>query len=141
MGEEPEFDVGIGKKSKGKKDKKLAKVSKKKPRYEPEDSEGDESGYSSEETFESVTMKQIRDLHKRFDADGDGKASLEEILNFAGNMHNETLTKAVPDILKALDHIKDGKLSLKEVLDDLEESEEAQMMTQDELVTVKELET
>merc|ERR1712137_520448 len=39
------------------------------------------------------------------------------------------------------DHIKDGKLSLKEVLDDLEESEAAHHMTQDELATVKELET
>lgn len=148
--EEPEdYDEFVDKKRKGKKDKKLdkkiakelAKASKKKSKYDPEDYEGDESGEPSEDNFESVTMKQIRDLHKRFDADGDGKASLEEMLAFADDVHKETLTKAVPDILKALDHIKDGKLSLKEVLDDLEESETAHMMTQDELETVKELET
>lgn len=136
-----DYDEGTGKKGKSKKDYKLAKTSKK-IKYDPEEYEDDDvSEDPSEETFESVTMKQIRDLHKKFDKDGDGKASLEEMLNFADDIHKETLTHAVPDILKALDHIKDGKLSLKEVLDDLEESEAAHHMTQDELATVKELET
>merc|ERR1712137_1257301 len=63
--------------SKAKQDNKLAKASNKRRGYNPEDySESDESEDSgesedpSEENFESVTMKQIRDLHKRFDADG-----------------------------------------------------------------------
>jgi len=100
----------------------------------------DDSGEAEEEDFSAMPLDKIRKLHQKLDADGDGNASLGELLQFSDKVHKETIKIIVPELVGMLDHIKDGKLSLEEILQDMSDDGESGL-TQEELNTWKELET
>lgn len=68
---------------------------------------------------EPLTAKQLRALHAKFDMDGDGKVSMEELTEFAHITGKATALKDTGTILESLDTDRDGKLSLKEHLQDV----------------------
>eukprot|EP00437_Effrenium_voratum_P010789 CAMPEP_0181440938 /NCGR_PEP_ID=MMETSP1110-20121109/23240_1 /TAXON_ID=174948 /ORGANISM="Symbiodinium sp., Strain CCMP421" /LENGTH=271 /DNA_ID=CAMNT_0023564787 /DNA_START=61 /DNA_END=873 /DNA_ORIENTATION=- len=68
---------------------------------------------------EAMTKEQLRALHAKFDQNGDGKVSLSEVLEFAGQMSKAIAGKDVSAILEEIDTDKDGKLSLSEHLNDI----------------------
>lgn len=68
---------------------------------------------------ESLTADQLRALHGKFDQDGDGRVSLQEVLHFSRLMSREIAARDIGAILEEIDSSKDGKLSLQEHFDDL----------------------
>jgi len=68
---------------------------------------------------EAMTKEQLRKLHAKFDMDGNGKVSLQEIMGFAQQMSKAIAGKDVVAILEEIDTDKDGKLSLQEHLNDI----------------------
>lgn len=68
---------------------------------------------------EALSEEQLHALHARFDSNGDGKASLQEVLAFAETITKAIAKKDVASILDEIDTSKDGKLSLEEHLNDL----------------------
>lgn len=106
-----------------------------------EDDALDDSGEAEDEDFSTMPLDKIRKLHQKLDADGDGNASLAELLQFSDKVHKETIKIIVPELLGMLDHIKDGKLSLEEILQDMSSEDGSSELTEEELNTWKELET
>lgn len=68
---------------------------------------------------EAMTKEQLRSLHAKFDADSNGKVSLQEVMAFAEKMSKAIAGKDVAAILEEIDTDKDGKLSLQEHLNDI----------------------
>lgn len=101
----------------------------------------DDSGEAEDEDFSAMPLDKIRKLHQKLDVDGDGNASLAELLQFSDKVHKETIKIIVPELLGMLDHIKDGKLSLEEILQDMSSDDGSSELTEEELNTWKELET
>lgn len=69
--------------------------------------------------MESLTAEQLRNLHSRFDGNGDGKVSMHEILAYAKTMSKAIAGRDIGAILEEIDVSKDGRLSLEELLTDL----------------------
>mmetsp|Transcript_13494 Transcript_13494/g.29614 ORF Transcript_13494/g.29614 Transcript_13494/m.29614 type:complete len:297 (+) Transcript_13494:73-963(+) len=65
----------------------------------------------------ALTEEHMRGIHKRLDADGNGKVSLAELMAFAKNMESIFALQRAPDILEEIDADGDGKLSLDEILE------------------------
>eukprot|EP00434_Breviolum_minutum_P028396 symbB.v1.2.025120.t1/scaffold2419.1/size79635/2 len=72
-----------------------------------------------DELEETISKEKLRELHAKFDKNGDGKVSLEEVLEFANHMTSAIAGRDVKSILEEIDTDKDGKLSLQEHLNDL----------------------
>mmetsp|Transcript_30901 Transcript_30901/g.78121 ORF Transcript_30901/g.78121 Transcript_30901/m.78121 type:complete len:277 (-) Transcript_30901:79-909(-) len=68
---------------------------------------------------ESLTAEQLVGLHKKFDQDGNGKVSLQEVMKFAEVMGKAIASKDITAILEEIDTSKDGKLTLEEHLNDI----------------------
>lgn len=69
---------------------------------------------------ESLSDKQLHALHAKFDEDGNGKVSLQEIMNFARSMGKVIAARDIQAILEEIDTSKDGKLSLEEHMNDIQ---------------------
>merc|ERR1740123_2251606 len=63
--------------------------------------------------------EQLRALHARFDANRDGKVSLQEVTQFAFAVGADIAAKDSEPIMQEIDTSKDGKLSLEEHLADI----------------------
>lgn len=61
-----------------------------------------------------LTQQHLRDLHKKMDANKDGKTSLKEIMAFAEAKNAITKAKEIHSIFDEIDSTKDGHLSLEE---------------------------
>merc|ERR1712224_847733 len=89
---------------------------------------------------DTLTSDQIRSLHAKIDADGDGKLSMVETLQFSTGIRHEIAKKDVRTIVDE----RDAKLDLEELVKDLEswtEDGEPGSDMNAEAVARKELET
>merc|ERR1719486_1725825 len=77
-----------------------------------EDSEEEDTGVWTDQEMDS---EQIRVLHKRFDANNDGKVSLNEILDFSKQARKDINAKRSKDEFSLMDENKDGKISVDEM--------------------------
>jgi len=68
---------------------------------------------------ETLSAEQLMGLHKKFDQDGNGKVSLQEVMSFADGMGKAIASKDISAIMEEIDTSKDGKLSLEEHLNDI----------------------
>mmetsp|Transcript_67941 Transcript_67941/g.192513 ORF Transcript_67941/g.192513 Transcript_67941/m.192513 type:complete len:283 (-) Transcript_67941:64-912(-) len=68
---------------------------------------------------ESLSGDQLRRLHSKFDANGDSKVSLHEVLQFSQGIGKAIAGKDIGAILEEIDTSKDGRLSLEEHLSDI----------------------
>lgn len=82
---------------------------------DPEPEEGDH-GINQD----TLSSEQIRGMHRKIDADGDGKISMVEVLDFSRSIRLAIAKKDVSTIVDEMDGDRDGKLSLEELLKDIE---------------------
>jgi len=68
---------------------------------------------------DSLRPEQLKALHARFDADRDGRVSLEEMMQFAQAVGRQIAARDTQPILAEIDTSRDGKLSLEEHLADI----------------------
>lgn len=68
---------------------------------------------------DSLTADQLRRMHAKFDSNGDGKVSIDEVMDFSHNVGKEIARKDIGSILEEIDTNKDGTLSLEEHLNDI----------------------
>jgi len=73
---------------------------------------------------ETLTKDQLRTLHGHFDANKDGKVSLQEVLEFSQGVGKSIAQKDVTALLEEIDTSKDGKLHLDEHLADVRKQAE-----------------
>jgi calcium-binding protein CML len=83
---------------------------------------GDNAGQDLAE--ETLSKDQLRALHGNFDANKDGKVSLQEVLEFSKHMGLKIAQKDVTALLEEIDTSKDGKLHLDEHLNDIRKQAE-----------------
>lgn len=83
-------------------------------------SNDDDVDYDDYDIEESLTSDQLRKMHAKLDMDGDGKASMTEIMAHAAEVGAAMATKDVGGILEEIDLNKDGALSLDEHMQDLQ---------------------
>lgn len=69
---------------------------------------------------DTLTSDQMRLIHSKIDANGDGKMSMAEILGFSKDVRLEITKKDVATIVDEMDTDRDGKLSMEELLKDIE---------------------
>jgi calcium-binding protein CML len=80
----------------------------------------DEPEYDDADMDEdSLTSDQLRKIHSKFDSNGDGKVSIDEVMAFSHNVGKEIARKDIGSILEEIDTNKDGTLSLEEHLNDI----------------------
>lgn len=79
--------------------------------------EGDYDDQDIEE--DSLTVDQLRRMHAKFDQNGDGKVSLQEVMAFSESVGKAIAGKDIGAILEEIDTSKDGSLSLEEHLNDI----------------------
>jgi len=78
------------------------------------------SDYDDQDIEEdSLTADQLRRMHAKFDSNGDGKVSLQEVMAFSEGMGKQIAGKDIGAILEEIDTSKDGSLSLEEHLNDI----------------------
>jgi len=68
--------------------------------------------------FTELTSEQMRSLHKKMDANGNGQVSLAELLDYSHVARREIAKYELNGVVQHLDTDKDGKISLKEYQDD-----------------------
>lgn len=102
---------------------------------------GDEEGDVEDETDQDpLSPEQIKGLHAKFDANGDGKVSLPEIMSFSDAMRKEIAGKDIVTVMEEMDGNKDGKLSLEELFKDMEQWGDGDEEDKKEAAEKKELE-
>lgn len=108
---------------------------------------GDEGGseklgfHEDDGKHEQLTQKHLRDLHKKFDTNKDGKASLDEIMTFAHESNKKAKAKEIQSIFHEIDATKDGHLSLEEHLAEYEEILDTETNVTSEREVLKQHET
>lgn len=68
---------------------------------------------------DSLNAEQLRRIHGKFDGNGDGKVSLQEIMAFSEAVGKTIAGKDIGAILEEIDTSKDGFLSLEEHMNDI----------------------
>eukprot|EP00928_Gymnodinium_smaydae_P081011 TRINITY_DN64597_c0_g1_i1.p1 TRINITY_DN64597_c0_g1~~TRINITY_DN64597_c0_g1_i1.p1 ORF type:complete len:260 (+),score=45.65 TRINITY_DN64597_c0_g1_i1:68-847(+) len=69
-------------------------------------------------TAKPLTSEQITAMHGRFDKDNDGRASLDEVMQFWSHTRHSMASNAASDLMTQMDLDKDGKISLDDILGD-----------------------
>lgn len=91
----------------------------------------DADAYDDYDLADALTSEQLRNMHSKFDLDGNGKASLEEVLSFAARIGLEVARKDIGTVLQEIDTDKDSHVNLDEHLNDIhsqaEGGDEAEM--------------
>lgn len=77
--------------------------------------EDGESEVSEEE--EAISTAQVEKLHGKFDANGDGKVTAEELAAFSKTTRLEILKKETSQFVDSVDGNKDGKVTLDELME------------------------
>jgi Ca2+-binding EF-hand superfamily protein len=75
--------------------------------------------------FDALTSEQARGLHGKIDADGNGKVSLMEAIDYAHKMRRAMAQLELDEIVNGQDTDKDGKLTLEEFMGDPSEVSES----------------
>jgi len=81
--------------------------------------EGAPEGDDQDIEEDSLNADQLRRIHSKFDSNGDGKVSLQEIMAFSDSVGKAIAGKDIGAILEEIDTSKDGTLSLEEHLNDI----------------------
>lgn len=84
--------------------------------------EGVEEGsdYDDQDIEEdSLSAEQLRRMHAKFDSNGDGRVSLQEVMDFSASMGKAIASKDIGAILEEIDTNKDGTLNLEEHMNDI----------------------
>jgi len=76
-------------------------------------------GIEQEGAHQSLSAEQMHGLHKKMDANGDGKVSMAEVLAFSDSTRRQIAEREVEAVLGEMDLDKDGKLSVQELVKDL----------------------
>lgn len=74
--------------------------------------------------FDALTSEQASGLHKKIDADGNGKVSIMEAIDYANTMRRSVAQLELDEIVQNQDKNKDGKLTLEEFMGDPAQVEE-----------------
>merc|ERR1711972_896443 len=69
------------------------------------------------EADEAISSAQVHKLHEKFDADGNGKVTAQELAAFSKAARAEMLTKETSQFTESIDGNKDGKVSLEELME------------------------
>lgn len=85
----------------------------------PRGLEGEPDDGHEDEPEEPLTPEQLRALHSKLDQDGDGRATMEEVIWLALETGKIRAKNDVEALLEEVDVNQDGKLSLAEHLDSL----------------------
>jgi Ca2+-binding EF-hand superfamily protein len=67
-----------------------------------------------------LSAEEMHGIHKKMDANGDGKVSMAEILAFSDSTRRQIAEREVETVLEEMDLDKDGKLSVQELVKDLD---------------------
>jgi len=93
---------------------------------------------------QSLSAEQMLGLHKKMDANGDGKVSMAELLAFSDSTRRQILERELQAVLEEMDLDRDGKLSVQELVKDLDswggedvKEDEHEAATMKELATAK----
>jgi len=70
---------------------------------------------------DSISPEQLRKIHSKMDADGNGKVSLDEVLQFSDKIRKIVAIKDIETVLEVMDSDKDGKMSMDEFMKDTEQ--------------------
>lgn len=81
--------------------------------------EGEEDYDDQDIEEESLSVEQLKGLHGKFDQDGNGRVSLQEVMAYAQSMGKAVAARDIGAILEEIDTSKDGKLTLEEHLNDI----------------------
>ena len=65
-----------------------------------------------------LSTEQMHGIHKKMDANGDGKVSMAEVLAFSDSTRRQIAEREVETVLEEMDLDKDGKLSVQELVKD-----------------------
>jgi len=87
---------------------------------EEEESDADDKDGADEEsvwTDEQISKEQLRKMHKKIDANSDGKVSMGEILDFSKSSRKAIAGKEALAMYDQMDSNKDGKISLEELIE------------------------
>jgi len=85
-----------------------------------EEADADDKEDAEEEsvwTEEQISSDQIRNMHKKIDANNDGKVSMTEILDFSKSSRKAIVGKEALVVFDQMDSNKDGKISLEELIE------------------------
>jgi len=85
-----------------------------KPHYQDGDDDSEDDGEM--EKMDPLTDEQMTALHKKIDANSNGKVSLAEASDFAHKMRRQWANTEVKEIISDMDVDKDGKVSAKEFI-------------------------
>jgi len=90
---------------------------------------------------DALTVEQMRAMHSKLDGDGDGRASMAEVLDYAHKMRVMIAKKDIHTILNEMDTDRDGKLNLEELLKDMDMQSEGSDEDAKEIMEKKETES
>jgi len=69
---------------------------------------------------DALSAEQMQGIHQKMDANGDGRASMVEVLAFSDSMRRHIAAKDVKTVLDEMDLDKDGRLSVEELIKDMD---------------------
>ncbi|CAK0792882.1 unnamed protein product [Prorocentrum cordatum] len=85
----------------------------------------DDVGDSDEGVQDDVlSTEQMHGIHQKIDANGDGKASMDEVLAFSDSVRRQIAAGDIPTVLEEIDVNRDGRVSLDEFLEDIGTSDD-----------------
>lgn len=90
---------------------------------------------------DALSAEQMQSIHQKMDSNGDGKASMVEVLAFSASMRRQIAVKDVKTVLDEMDLDKDGKLSVEELMKDMDMWSDDEEEDQRESAMRKEVET
>lgn len=79
----------------------------------------DEADFDDYDMEDALTADQLRKMHAKFDTDGNGKVSFQEVMSHAQDMAHAIAKMDIRAILEEIDTNKDGMLSLEEHITDV----------------------
>lgn len=75
---------------------------------------------------DALSAEQLHGIHQKIDANGDGRASMGEVLTFSDSVRRQIAVTDIKTVLNEIDLDKDGKLSLEEFLEDTGDDDDDQ---------------
>lgn len=86
-----------------------------------EEDSGEAAEGEDEVEMDLLTDEQELKIHRGMDRNGDGKASLSEVMEYSASMRKLVATRDIKTVSEEMDVNKDNKLSLEEVLKDIDQ--------------------
>lgn len=87
--------------------------------------------YEDKGEGDKLTVSQMRELHGKFDHNGDGKVHIDEVMKFAEHTRKAVAKKEIAGVFDEIESTKDGHLSLEEHMAETEEFHEGDEANKD----------